>query len=163
MSGHHKNSNDTLVSGTMLIQAISELVAHVHLDRAHDIPYLAGYSVDHSKIYIDRHLQRTYHDHRGHHHEVDKFLIIHEATEKALIDMWGLHYQHAHQIALRAEEASVRAAGLEWREYDGFMQQWVKRADSEKITAVPSDLDLTPYLDENDQELIKVMQRAMVP
>jgi hypothetical protein len=36
-------------------------------------------------------------------------------------------------------------------------------ADSEKITKVPADLDLTPYLDENDNELIKVMQRAMVP
>jgi hypothetical protein len=163
MSGHHKNVDDCLVSGAMLNAALTELVKHVNLDREHDIPYLAGYNVDHSKIYIDRHLARTYKDHQGHSHEVDKFLIIHEATEKAMIDNWHLHYQHAHQIALRAEEAAVRAAGLEWREYDGFMQQWIKKADSEKITAVPLTLDLTPYLDENDHELIKVMQRAMVP
>jgi hypothetical protein len=162
MSGHHKNVDDCLVSGAMLNKALAELVGRVHLDRDHDIPYLAGYSVDRSRIYIDRHLQRTYQDRLGHHHEVDKFLIIHEATEKAMIDTWHLHYQHAHQIALRAEEAAVRAAGLEWREYDRFMQQWIKRADSEKISAVPSDLDLTPYLDENDLELIKTMQRAMV-
>ena len=77
-------------------------------------------------------------------------------------DAWGLHYQHAHQIALRAEEAAVRAAGIEWRDYDRFMQQWIKRADSNKITKVPADLDLTPYLDENETELIKAMQKAMV-
>jgi hypothetical protein len=35
-------------------------------------------------------------------------------------------------------------------------------ADSDKVTKVPCNLDLTPYLDENDHELIKVMQRAMV-
>ncbi len=163
MSGRHKNIDDTLVSGAMLNKALSELMKKVHLDRNHDVPYLAGYSVDRSKIYIDRHLQRTYQDHLGHHHEVDKFLIIHEATEKALIDAWNLHYQYAHQIALRAEEAAVRTAGLMWREYDAFMKQWIKRADSEKITQVPANLDLTPYLDENDIELIKVMQRAMIP
>jgi len=165
MSGHHKhaNTNDGLVSSQMLIKSVAEILKRVYLDRDHDIPYLAGYSTDRSKIYIDRHLQKTYQDKQGHHHDVDRFLILHEATEKALIDTWNLHYQHAHQIALRAEEAAVRAAGLEWREYDRFMQQWIKQADSEQITKVPANLDLTPYLDENDTELIKVMQRAMVP
>ena len=31
-----------------------------------------------------------------------------------------------------------------------------------KVTKVPLNLDLTPYLDEKDNDLIKVMQRAMV-
>ena len=57
--------------------------------------------------------------------------------------------------------AAVRAAGIEWRDYDHFMQQWIKTADSSKLTRVPANLDLAPYLDENDGELIKVMQRAM--
>jgi hypothetical protein len=165
MSGHHDhgNVNDTLVRASMLNRAVLEILKRVTLDCEHDIPYLAGYSVDRKKIYIDRHLQKRFCDHTGCHHEVDKFLILHEATEKAMIDCWGLHYQHAHQIALRAEEAAVRAAGIEWRDYDRFMQQWIKRADSGKLTKVPANLDLTPYLDENDGELIKVMQRAMVP
>jgi hypothetical protein len=34
--------------------------------------------------------------------------------------------------------------------------------DSDKVTRVPGNLDLTPYLDENDHDLIKVMQRAMI-
>jgi hypothetical protein len=146
----------------MLLASVREVLGKMHLDRDHDIPYLAGYAVDCSKIYIDRHLARVFVDHAGCHHEVDKFLVLHETTEKAMIDTWKLHYQHAHQIALRAEEAAVRAAGIEWHDYDRFMQQWIKRADSANITKVPRNLDLTPYLDENDNELIKVMQRAMV-
>ena len=161
MSARHKNVNDTLVNAGMLCKSVDEILSRIHLDRDHDIPYLAGYSVDRKKIYIDRHLEKCFTDHRGHRHDVDRFLILHEATEKAMIDSWGLHYQHAHQIALRAEEAAVRAAGIEWRDYDRFMQQWIKTADSNKLTRVPANLDLTPYLDENDVELIKVMQRAM--
>jgi hypothetical protein len=163
MSARHKEVNDTLVSGKMLTASVDEILTRIHLDRDHDIPYLAGYSVDRKKIFIDRHLEKCYTDRNGKTHDVDKFLILHEATEKAMIDTWGLHYQHAHQIALRAEEAAVRAAGLDWREYDRFMQQWIKTADSNKLTKVPANLDLTPYLDENDGELIKVMQRAMKP
>ena len=161
MSARHKNVNDTLVNAGMLCKSVDEILTRIHLDRDHDIPYLAGYSVDGKKIYIDRHLEKCFTDHHGHRHDVDKFLILHEATEKAMIDCWGLHYQHAHQIALRAEEAAVRAFGIEWRDYDRFMQQWIKTADSNKLTRVPANLDLTPYLDENDGELIKVMQRAM--
>jgi hypothetical protein len=165
MSGRHNHphfTNDTLVSGKMLCHSVAEILKRVTLDCNHDIPYLAGYSVDRKKIYIDRHLQKKFTDHQGHCHEVDKFLILHEAVEKAMIDSWSLHYQHAHQIALRAEEAAVRAAGIEWHDYDKFMQQWIKRADSKHLTCVPSNLDLTPYLDEDDGELIKVMQRCMV-
>ena len=162
MSAHHKHTNDTLVSSEMLCHAVADICKRVHLDRGHDIPYLAGYSVDRKVIYIDRHLEPSFTDHAGRRHQVDHFLILHETTEKALIDCWGLHYQHAHQIALRAEEAAVRSSGIEWRDYDRFMQQWIKRADSAKLTRVPANLDLTPYLDENDGELIKVMQRAMV-
>ncbi|HET6252247.1 MAG TPA: hypothetical protein VFE47_31465 [Tepidisphaeraceae bacterium] len=163
MSGHrHKEVNDTLVSSAMLCRSVDEILKRIHLDRDHDIPYLAGYSVDRTKIYIDRHLEKHFVDHKGHQHVVDRFLILHEAAEKAMIDNWGLHYQHAHQIALRAEEAAVRAAGIEWRDYDRFMQQWIKTADSNKLTKVPMNLDLTPYLDENDHDLIKAMQRAMV-
>ena len=163
MSGHRHQANDTLVNAAMLSRSVAEILKRVHLDRDYDIPYLAGYSVDRSKIYIDRHLEKHFIDHTGCHHDVDRFLILHEATEKAMIDTWGLHYQHAHQIALRAEEAAVRAAGIQWHDYDKFMQQWIKRADSDKVTKVPINLDLTPYLDEKDNELIKVMQRAMVP
>ena len=159
---HAADVNDTLVSHQMLCHAVDDIVKRVHLSRDYDIPYLAGYSVDRKTIYIDRHLEKQFTDHLGRQHNVDPFLILHETTEKAMIDSWGLRYQYAHQIALRAEEAAVRAAGILWHDYDRFMQQWIKTADSGKISKVPANLDLTPYLDENDADLIKAMQRVMV-
>ncbi len=71
MSGHHNQltTNDGLVSSQMLIKSVAEILKRVQLDRDHDIPYLAGYSVDRSRIYIDRHLQKTYQDKQGHHHD----------------------------------------------------------------------------------------------
>jgi hypothetical protein len=82
---------------------------------------------------------------------------LHEEVEKTLIDQLNLHYLHAHQIALRAEEAAVRAAGIPWRAYDGFMQKYVKKIGDERLTKVPADLDLKPYRDEHDEELLKSM------
>src|SRR5271169_6214579 len=133
------------VSSLMLDRALDAIVKRVkNLDRDHDIPYLAGYSLDGKTIYIDRHLPRSF-TYKGREIEVDRYLILHEEVEKTLIDQLGLHYLHAHQIATRAEEAAVRADRISWREYDRFMQKYVKEADDENLTNVPSNLDLKPY------------------
>jgi hypothetical protein len=87
----------------------------------------------------------------------DRYLILHEEVEKTLIDQLKLHYLHAHQIATRAEQAAVRAAGLRWRDYDRFMQKYVKRIGDERLTKVPADLDLKPYRDEHDYDLVQRM------
>jgi hypothetical protein len=92
---------------------------------------------------------------------VDPFLILHEAVEKALVDKLHLHYQHAHQIALRAERASVAAAGLSWRPYNRFMLRFIKHAAHEQLTCVPPNLHLKPYIDEKDAQLIRKMQRIV--
>jgi len=84
---------------------------------------------------------------------------MHEAVEKALIDAFDLKYQHAHQIALRTEEALIRADGFTWREYDKLMQQYIKEAEAELPLHLPPDLDLKPYVDEHDTELLKQMKR----
>jgi hypothetical protein len=87
----------------------------------------------------------------------DRYLILHEEVEKTLIDQLKLHYLHAHQIATRAEQAAVRAAGVRWRDYDRFMQKHVKRIGDERLTKVPADLDLKPYRDEHDYDLVQRM------
>ena len=125
-----------------------------NLDRKHDIPYLAGYSLDGKTIYIDRHMPQTF-KFRGRTIDTDRFLILHEEVEKTLIDQLGLHYLHAHQIATRAEEAAVRAAGIDWRAYDRFMQKYVKTIGDERLKKVPKDLDLKPYRDEQDDDLLQ--------
>ena len=152
---------DYLVSSLMLDRALDAILRRVKkLDRTHDIPYLAGYSVDGKTIYIDRHLPRTM-SYKGRKIEVDRYLIMHEEVEKTLIDQLDLHYLHAHQIATRAEEAAVRADGVLWRDYDRFMQKYIKRIGDERLKKVPEDLDLKPYRDEHDFDLIERMRKGL--
>ena len=96
-----------------------------------------------SAIYIDRHLPPTF-QFRGREIAVDRYLLLHEEVEKTLIDQLKLHYQHAHQIATRAEEAAVRADGISWRAYDRFMQQFVKTVGDERLTKLPADSTSSP-------------------
>ena len=129
------------VSNLMMDRALEAILKRVKkLDRAHDIPYLAGYSQNGKTIYIDRHMPPSF-KYKGQDIETDRFLILHEEVEKTLIDRLDLHYLHAHQIALRTEQAAVRAAGIVWRDYDRFMQKYVKKFGDERLTKVPVDLD----------------------
>jgi len=145
------------VSSLMMDRALDAVVRRVKkLDRVHDVPYLAGYSLDGKTIYIDRHTPRAF-SYRGRGVATDRFLILHEEVEKTLIDQLGLHYLHAHQIATRAEQAAVRAAGITWHDYDRFMQKYVKKIGDERLTKVPKDLDLKPYRDEHDDDLLRRM------
>lgn len=142
------------VSSLMLDRALDAICRRVKkLDRDHDIPYVAGYSEDGKTIYIDRHMPQSF-KFRGRTIDTDRFLILHEEVEKTLIDQLGLHYLHAHQIATRAEQAAVRAAGVTWRNYDRFMQKYVKHIGDERLTKVPGDLDTKPYRDEHDDDLL---------
>src|SRR5712671_855620 len=149
------------ISSLMLDRALDAVVRRVkNLDRKHDIPYLAGYSNDGKIIYIDRHMPPTM-KFRGREIDTDRFLILHEEVEKTLIDQLGLHYLHAHQIAARAEEDAVRAAGILWRDYDRFMQKHVKTIGDERLTKVPADLDTKPYRDEHDFDLLRRMMATI--
>jgi hypothetical protein len=58
-------------------------------------------------------------------------------------------------IATRAEQAAVRAARIKWRDYDRFLQQYVKQMGDERLTEVPADLDTKPYRDEHDYDLLR--------
>ena len=146
----------------MIDHAVRAIRERIHLNRDYDIPYLAGYSLDGHIIFIDRHMPEGF-TWQGRHVSTDRFLIVHEAVEKSLIQLLGLHYLHAHQIALRAEQASVRGEGITWEAYDDFMQQYIKVIGDESLSRVPDNLDLTPYRDFHDTEELKQMRACMVP
>ncbi len=149
------------VSALMMDRALDAIMRRVgKFDRNHDIPYLAGYSLDGKTIFIDRHLPPSFR-YQGREIDVDRYLVLHEEVEKTLIDQLGLHYLHAHQIALRAEQAAVRAAAVEWRAYDEFMQKFIKRMGDERLSKVPRDLDLKPYRDEHDIDCLERMAAAL--
>jgi hypothetical protein len=150
---------DWYVSSLMLDRALDAILRRVRVDRSYDVPYLAGYSSDGKTIYIDRHLPEHFVCQRRR-TAVDRYLVLHEAVEKTLIAQLGLHYQHAHQIATRAEEAAVRADRIPWRAYDSFMQKYVKQMGSERLRRIPPDLDLKPYRDEHDRDLLARILKA---
>ena len=121
------------VSSFMMDRALEAVVRQISkLDRDHDIPYLAGYSKNGKTIYIDRHMPKSF-SFRRRRVKTDRFLILHEAVEKTLMDHLGLRYLHAHQIATRAEQAAVRAAGISWDAYDRFMRIYVKSIGDERL------------------------------
>jgi hypothetical protein len=159
-SKHHVA--EWLISREMMDHALRAIRARARLDREYDIPYVAGYSNDGTVIYIDRHMPKSL-VYRSKRILTDRFLVVHEAVEKALIHLWGMHYLHAHQVALRAEQAAVRAEGLDWHVYDTFMQENIKIIGDETLTRVPAELDLTPYVDEHEVELMRKMRANMVP
>ena len=143
------------ISDAVMADVIKALKRRVRaIDRSYDIPYIAGYSVDGETIFIDRHLPRsfTYWTRRVY---VDQFLLTHEIVEKALIDELRLHYLHAHQIALRTEQAAVESAGVSWRAYNRFTKKHEKQIQIERLQRVPRKLDLTPYRDEEDFSVLR--------
>jgi hypothetical protein len=149
------------VSSLMMDRALDAVIRRAKkIDRKHDVPYLAGYSIDGKTIYIDRHMPRLW-KYRRREIDTDRYLILHEEVEKTLIDQLGLHYLHAHQIATRAEQAAIRAAAISWHDYDRYMQKFVKKIGDENLTRVPTDLDLKPYRDEHDDDLLKRMAAAV--
>jgi hypothetical protein len=146
-------ANDVLLD---VVKAIRRRVRAVN--REYDVPYIAGYSVDGRTVFIDRHLPRTF-QWVLKTVRVEPFLLTHEIVEKALLDELRLHYLHAHQIAVRAERDAVKAAGVPWWVYQGFMKRHEKPIEEEKLLKVPASLDLTPYRDEKDFVLLRRLVR----
>jgi hypothetical protein len=152
---------DWALSELMLDRTMDAINRRVGLVRDYHVPYLAGYSEDGLTIYIDRDLPPSFINRGGDTITVDRYLMLHESVEKSLIHHLGLHYQHAHQIALRTEQAAVTADGISWNEYDRFMQKWIKEAEESHSLHLPPDLDLRPYIDEHDKDLVQVMRQVM--
>ena len=154
-------------------------------DHQWDIPYLAGYNVYGSIVYIDRDLKPWPYKARS--ITCRRFLEVHEHVEKSLIDAiqegeqdkWVLLrmlrmfqgpddelYYHCHGVATAIEEHAVRlefgADGL--TSYNAFMKTQIKSAEDKRITRVPASLDMMPYQgsDPMDERLRRVMEEHMV-
>jgi len=150
-----------VIGKEMMEKAMRSIVSRVHLERDYDIPYLAGYSLDGHIIFIDRHMPKSF-VYRSRRVYTDRFLVVHEAVEKSLIQLLGMHYLTSHQIALHAEQAAVRAEGVKWDAYNAFMEEYIKVIGDEQLSRVPDNLDLTPYVDFHDAAELKQMRANTV-
>lgn len=121
------------------------------LDRSHQVPYLAGYSVDDRVVYIDERLPAEL---AG--VEVAKYLTVHEEVEKDLIDKFGFDYLTAHECATAAEHEHLRQDGHDVAKYEAalkpYIEQYQKTFDAARV---PRDLDLTPYEDSGDERILR--------
>lgn len=124
---------------------LARLQRPVGVDRTKDIPYLAGYSTDGRTIYIDRHLKGEW---------FIKYLLRHEMSEKALIDIFHLDYQQAHHIAEHLEHDLVVSDGISWLAYSKFLDPYIHEDEMEHIKDPPKNLDLTPYEDEREHRML---------
>jgi len=151
------------ISDAVMAEVLKTVLSRVKkVDRDHDIPYIAGYSQNGEKIFIDRHMPKSF-VHAGKRIKTDRFIILHEAVEKALLDELALNYLHAHQIALRTERAAVEAEGIDWKSYNAFTKANGKAIGDERLSKVPSDLDLLPYRNEHDFQKLQQMIAAVHP
>jgi hypothetical protein len=73
--------------------------------------YLAGYSRDGTKIYIDPLVFEFKMDHRP--------LIGHESFEMICVEVLGFSYPWSHTQATRVERGICNVLGIPWPEYDG--------------------------------------------
>lgn len=142
-----------LISNPLFIKRVA-LDKKINTD--YDIPYVAGYSTDGKTIYIDRHLPLKMGN-----IDIVPYLLMHEMIEKALIDLYKLHYQEAHKIAFVLEKNMVEEHKINFKRYQKFFVPYIKKIGNERLTNVPKDLDLTPYMDNQNFKQIQNIKKAM--
>lgn len=119
-----------------------------------DVPDLAGYSVDGRTVYIDRHFAESQLA------QSDKpYLVVHEHVEKTLIDVLSYSYAQAHEMATAAEHQAVGHSDYNAKSYEKALAPYIKRAELEKITNPPMDLDCHPYYEDPDAQDLKILAR----
>jgi hypothetical protein len=141
-----------MVNDKRFLRRLSYL-STIHIDKNYDIPYVAGYSKDARIVFIDRHLNT----------KMDKVdvtlcIVMHEIVEKALLDIFNLTYAQAHHIATYIEHEYATKHNINWKKYIKFLDPQMKHIGHEKVKKIPKSLDLEPYEDEKDFELLKRMK-----
>lgn len=155
----HRAAKDWLLNPKIMLEAGKAILDDVEIIRDFDVPYVAGYV--HSvrgRFYVDHAFPLGF-EHEGEFFDVTPAIIIHESVEHGLLEtIPSLAYQLPHQIALHAERSFVEASGIEWSVYNSWCMRQIKLIGSRaKYKHCPHDLDLKPYLDEEDWATLKKM------
>lgn len=173
MSSGHRHQESPTVGAETLDKITSMPAVRERLwqprreDNSFSVPYIAGYSTDGKTLYFDSHLPgqiELKHDGQTRTFDPRRFLRLHEELEKAIIDALGWSYYPSHAVATMAEKRAVlRELGpMWWMPYTHAMDGFASGDEHEKITKVPRDLDMTPYLAPPvNRRLIEAMKKAM--
>ena len=134
-------------------------IKSVKINRAHDVPYLAGSSKDGKTVFVDRRLPKVMTVGSKRFDPVE-FLLWHEIPEKMLTQQ-SVKYQDAHLVAERIEKEKVKAAGIDWAKYNRKFSGYIRETEDESITNPPKTLDMKPYRDEHDRGRMKKLYAMM--
>lgn len=143
-------------SNKALLECVEAVKKKKKINREYDIPLLAGYSKDGETLYIDKDFQDGYVGKDGKYIHAINGLLFHEGVEKALMEYLGIGYEPTHEVALRAEYDAAEALGADAKEYNGWMEKYIKIAKEKKEFSVPKNLDLEPY--KKETEIMKRMK-----
>lgn len=130
---------------------------------AADVPYAAGPSSAGSRIYIDPSIPPVL-PVSGVDIDLHWAIALHERVEYVLMRDFGMSYPDAHVIATAVEYHFVAQCGADLDEYERLVAPFVHQArvNAERGGAdVPDDLDLTPYEDEGETDLVTDSISAM--
>lgn len=126
-----------------------ELHAYVlqqkQVDQQYDIPFVGGISQDGQTPYLDRHFPRFGTLSTG---AIDFGFIIgnfHEAPEWFMVIKRNFTYTAAHHFANGVEDWAVKGQGHYPREYNAYIDLYVRPIEHEKILITPRNLALYPY------------------
>ena len=156
---------DAAARAAALRAATDQMWRESRIDRAFEVPYVAGYDKDAGAyVFIDcaapMQAQRG-----GATIPVGPLLVIHERVEKAVLLDDRSVYPSAHQIALRIEKAAAQAMGVDWKAYDNVITELSDAISARKAPRNISDrLDLQPYytfLDADNRKLVAGMEKAL--
>lgn len=138
--------------------AIDALFSRAKVSRKFDVPDLAGYAENGKDFFIDKDCPEFL-EYAGRKIEVDKFLVLHEEVELALIKLLHLVYQDCHQVACLAEKEAVEmVCGMGcWEPYSEFMRKQIDMAWNKKNPQAPPNLFKKPYVDEKEHAKLKQM------
>lgn len=150
---------DPAISKKHIDQSIDALMKRVTVNTEFWIPYLAGYSIDWKNqpptVFHDPRLpERLPYPGSAVNGEttidVMRYLLIHECTEKCLMDELGMPYILAHNLATAAEKTAVEADGYSWDIYTNLLTPYIKLVETkpDDLTS-PANLDTRPYVQEH--------------
>lgn len=159
MLHHNHGLADWVLSKEEMNKTIKSLMEKVKVVTTYDIPYVAGYSQDGKTVYVDKHLPR-YFTLDGNRVDITKYIVLHEAVEKSILEWYEVPYQIAHQVALSAEKSAVELDGHDWEKYNDECLKYIDQIDVENLISVPKDLDLQPYRDEKDLKILRAIREA---
>jgi hypothetical protein len=126
----------------------------------YNIKYTGGYSLDGSKVFLDKNFPKFIVIKNKVIDVVESIAKHHEVTEKWLID-FGHTYAYSHRLATSIERDFIKFMKVKWEDYDKEIGIHLHHNYRRKLENTPLDLDLLPYIESKDAMALKEIKESM--